>query len=581
MKFDPSQIKEAAKEDFDRTWQQGREYLGQPSINQRYPRNSYSFGMAHPIFDTVQKLREAYIRLGFTEAMNPVMVDASDVYRQFGSEALAVLDRCFYLAGLPRPDIGMSDEKVAGVNALLGRELSVEEVEALRQILHGYKKGKVEGDDLVQEIAKALGAHDALISVVLEKVFPEFRQLLPEPTTRTLRSHMTSGWFLSLSSIHHRVKPPLRLFSVDRCFRREQAEDAARLMSYYSASCVIMDEEVSVEDGKAVADGLLSQFGFEKFQFRPDDKRSKYYTPGTQIEVYAYHPGLVGSSTKYSSGWVEVATFGIYSPTALSQYDIPYPVMNLGLGVERIAMILHQSQDMRALSYPQFQSNWSLTAREMAQMVSVDRTPSTSEGRAISEAIVSICLEHGETPSPCQFLAWEGELFGRRVRVSVVEPEENTKLCGPAANNEIMVHKNNIMGIPRTSRWEQAFNEGVTTGIRYIDAFASLAAHEIEAATASGLDSETRARIVRSPGDINVRIHPALERYITSYKHKMDLRGPVFTTVRSEVLGDAVVEVAGEARVESVNEKVNESANEAASESAGAGQAGLGPGASQ
>ncbi|MGV8174510.1 MAG: O-phosphoserine--tRNA ligase [Methanothrix sp.] len=536
MRFDPSLIKEAAKEDFDKAWQQGREYLGKPSQNEMYPRNSYSFGTAHPIFDTIQKLREAYLRLGFSEAMNPVMVDASDVYRQFGSEALAVLDRCFYLAGLPRPDIGMSDERVSQVNSLLGRALSAEEAEALRQILHGYKKGKVEGDDLVGEIAGALGANDALVSVILEKVFPEFRELKAEATTRTLRSHMTSGWFLTLSDLHYRRRLPLKLFSVDRCFRREQAEDASRLMSYYSASCVIMDEELSVEDGKAVADGLLSQFGFEKFQFRPDDKRSKYYTPGTQIEVYAYHPGLVGSATKYSSGWVEVATFGIYSPTALSQYDIPYSVMNLGLGVERMAMILHNSQDMRALTYPQFQTDWSLTAREMAQMISIEKTPATPAGMAIAEAVVNVCVEHGDTPSPCAFSAWEGELYGRKVKVSVVEPEENTKLCGPAAQNEIVVYKQNIMGIPRISRWEEAFAEGVTSGIRYIDSFAALAAFEIEEASTAGRGSETRARIVRSPGDINIKIHPALERFITSYKHKMDLRGPVFTTVKSEIL---------------------------------------------
>ena len=123
------------------------------------------------------------------------------------------------------------------------------------------------------------------------------------------------------------------------------------------------------------------------------------------------------------------------------------------------------------------------------------------------------------------------------MKVSVVEPEENTKLCGPAALNEIVVHKQNIMGIPRTSRWEEAFSEGVTTGIRYIDSFAALAAYEIEVAAMAGKESETRARIVRSPGDINIKIHPALERYITSYKHKMDLRGPVFTTVKSQILG--------------------------------------------
>lgn len=537
MKFDPAQIKEAARNDFDKTWQEGKEYLGKPSVNERYPRKALSYGVPHPIFDTISRLREAYLRLGFTEAMNPVMVDAQDVYRQFGSEALAVLDRCFYLAGLPRPDIGISDERIAQINKMLGRDLSADEAEAVRQILHGYKKGKVEGDDLVQEISKSLAAPDAMVSTILENVFPEFRGLKAEATTRTLRSHMTSGWFLTLSNLYYRQKLPVKLFSIDRCFRREQAEDAARLMSYHSASCVIMDENLSVEDGKMVADGLLSQFGFQKFQFRPDEKRSKYYTPETQIEVYAYHPGLIGSGTKYESGWVEVATFGIYSPTALAQYDIPYPVMNLGLGVERIAMILHNAKDVRTLSYPQFQADWELTAREMAQMIYVDKTPSTPAGRAIAEAIVQTCIQYGDTPSPCEFTAWEGDLFGRKVKVSVVEPEADTKLCGPAFLNEIVVHKQNVMGIPRTSRWEEAFQEGVPTGIRYIDAFAEAAAYEVEAATQANKDSETRVRIVRTPAEINIKIDSALDRYITSHKHKMDLRGPVFTTVRSQIIG--------------------------------------------
>jgi O-phosphoseryl-tRNA synthetase len=328
---------------------------------------------------------------------------------------------------------------------------------------------------------------------------------------------------------------PIKLFSIDRCFRREQAEDAARLMTYHSASCVIMDNELSIEEGKAVADGLLSQFGFQKFRFQPDEKRSKYYTPGTQIEVYAYHPALVGSATKYKSGWVEVATFGVYSPTALSQYDIPYSVMNLGLGVERIAMMLYNYNDLRALSYPQFQVDWSLTSKQMAQMIKVDRTPFTSVGRAISEAIVNTCIENGEATSPCEFKAWEGELFSRRIKVTIVEPEANTKLCGPAFLNEIVVYNQDIVGIPRNSRWDDAFQEGVLTGIRYIDAFADLAASEIEESAMVGKDSDTRARIVRGPGDINVKIDEALERYITSYKHKIDIRGPVFITVRSQI----------------------------------------------
>lgn len=536
MRFDPALIKEAAGKDFDGTWQSGVNYIGRPSPDRRYPRRRYGYGKPHPVFDTIQRLREAYLRLGFDEAMNPVIVDAEEVHRQFGSEALAVLDRCFYLAGLPRPDAGISDERVSQINAIVGRTLEPDEVEGLREILHSYKKGRVEGDDLVPEISKAINVNDALVSTMLEKVFPEFRDLQAAPTTRTLRSHMTSGWFISLSKLHYRVALPLRQFSIDRCFRREQAEDAARLMTYHSASCVVMDEEVSVDDGKAVAEGLLSQFGFEKFRFQPDDKRSKYYVPGTQIEVYAYHPGLIGSGTKYESGWVEIATFGIYSPTALAEYDIPIPVMNLGLGVERLAMILHNSRDLRAMSYPQLQADWMLSAMEMARMVRIDKTPLTDAGAAISRAVVETSIKYGNTPSPCEFDAWEGDLFGRRIKVSVVEPEENTKLCGPAFLNEVVVYKGEVLGIPRTPRWEEAFTEGVPTGLRFIDAFAELAARDVEEATLAGRESETRVKIVRSAADINMRIDPALDRYITSHKRKIDIRGPVFTMVRSKLL---------------------------------------------
>ena len=43
--------------------------------------------------------------MGFDEAENPIIVDEQEVYRQFGPEAMAVLDRVFYLGGLPRPNV--------------------------------------------------------------------------------------------------------------------------------------------------------------------------------------------------------------------------------------------------------------------------------------------------------------------------------------------------------------------------------------------------------------------------------------------------------------------------------------------
>lgn len=536
MKFDPEAIKEATKKDFDAAWNEGRTYITSPGINDQYPRCALGYGKPHPVFDTIQRLREAYMKLGFEEFMNPIIVEDRDVHKQFGYEALAVLDRCFYLGGLPRPNVGISDERIDLIRDMLG-DIDDAGIEKIRQILHAYKKGEVEGDDLVPEMASGLNVSDSRVAVMIDRVFPEFKSLVPVPSQKTLRSHMTSGWFISLGEMCDYRKTPLKLFSVDRCFRREQAEDATRLMAYYSASCVIMDENVSVEDGKAVASGLLSQFGFSNFNFRPDEKRSKYYVPDTQTEVFAYHPRLVGSKTKYSDGWVEVATFGIYSPSALAQYDIPYPVMNLGMGVERLAMILHDSTDVRALSYPQFQyrTNWMMSDSTIASLIYVEEAPQTATGNEVQKAIVRTCERYGDTPSPCEFLAWEGVWYDNKIRISVVEPEENTKLCGPAAMNEIVVYENDILGLPRIPKWEKVFTKGVSTGMRYIDAFAARSARACEDAAKKGTGSETRVRIIKVPSEINIMIDPIAQRYITGNKKKIDIRGPVFTTVRMEI----------------------------------------------
>ena len=373
---------------------------------------------------------------------------------------------------------------------------------------------------------------------MIDKVFPEFKELKAEGTTKTLRSHMTSGWFISLSGLIERNDPPYRFFSVDRCFRREQQEGADRLLTYYSASCIVADENVTVDYGKAVAEGLLKQFGFEKFVFRPDSKRSKYYAPDTQIEVYAYHPKLAGSGTKYDDGWIEVATFGIYSPCALSEYNVPIPVMNFGLGVERLAMILYDAKDMRSMTYPQFPlySDWEMSDADLGRQVSLIRTPQTQAGRRIADAIVDGARRYGPTPSPCAFDIWSGEICGRKARVSLVEPEENTKLCGPAAFNEIVAYKGDILGVPDDKKWKDALeNHAARSGLTFIGAFAQAAAAEAEDAAASGLSEwESRIRGVKILSDVNLKLSDIGQKYITGTKKKIDVRGPVFTTVKVE-----------------------------------------------
>ena len=99
----------------------------------------------------------------------------------------------------------------------------------LKDIFRSYKKGDESGDNLVHDVSNALEVEDALGLRILENVFPELRELKPIPSRTTLRSHMTSGWFLTLQSLHNKDKLPIKLFSIDRCFRREQREDLSHL----------------------------------------------------------------------------------------------------------------------------------------------------------------------------------------------------------------------------------------------------------------------------------------------------------------------------------------------------------------
>jgi O-phosphoseryl-tRNA synthetase len=294
-------------------------------------------------------------------------------------------------------------------------------------------------------------------------------------------------------------------------------------MTYHSASCVVAGEDITNEEGKAVSEALLSAFGYTDFRFQPDEKRSKYYMPDSQTEVYARHP---------VHGWVEVATFGMYSPSALAEYGIGVPVMNLGLGVERLAMIAYNASDLRQLSYPQFFSR-PLTDREIAAAVHLREEPVSPEGKMLAAAIAETAAANATAPGPCSFDAWEGTMGGTWVKVVVEEPESNAKLCGPACANGIFVHDGSVLGVPDTEKWKTVRSEGIFTGITYLEAVSALAAAKIESAAACGKATLVQVKMAKLPSDINLKIDDYAMRAVTDNKKKVDVRGPVFLTVRS------------------------------------------------
>lgn len=521
-----------SKKDFEKAWVESGKLLKKPAHDHQYPRLRFKIGKSHHLYDTLWEIRQAYLKLGFSEIINPLFIEEDHIYKQFGPEAPAVLDRCFYLAGLPRPDIGLGIGKIEKIENL-GVNLSEDSIKALQNVFRAYKKGDLSGDDLVYELSQALEVRNDMALRVLEQVFPEIQQLKPLASKNTLRSHMTSGWFISLQNMHDRSKLPLKLFSIDRCFRREQKEDSSHLMTYHSASCVIVNDEISLDMGKAVSEALLEHFGFSKFKYLPDEKKSKYYIPGTQTEVYGYHPQL--------KEWVEIATFGLYSPIALAGYGIGEEVMNLGLGVERLAMILHQENDIREMVYPHIYGKWHLSDRDISTMLFINYYPVTEEGKNLMHRILEVWGENAEAESPCAFKIFSGQFLGQNIQVMAIEEEESTRLLGPAAWNQVYIYQGNIVGVPTEGPVDNPFiketrKKGIDTKINYMESLAAKAAYQIEEMVLAGTNElKMRTTIARSISDINLKLDDVALNYITSQNKEIDIRGPIFSTLLARI----------------------------------------------
>jgi O-phosphoseryl-tRNA synthetase len=69
-----------------------------------------------------------------------------------------------------------------------------------------------------------------------------------------------------------------------------------------------------------------------------------------------------------------------------------------------------------------------------------------------------------------------------------------------------------------------------------MDAFAAQAAHEIEqAAKHRKRKVMVRVKTAKLPSDINLVLDKAAQRYVTDNNKRIDVRGPVFTTVIAEI----------------------------------------------
>jgi phenylalanyl-tRNA synthetase alpha chain len=247
----------------------------------------------HPLQQVIQRAREIFLEMGFTEIRGPLVETAfwnfDALFQPQDHPAREMMDT-FYLAN---PKAGGLPKKST--------------VEAVAKT---HRNGWITG-------SRGWG----------------YKWSPDEARRLVMRTHTTAETIKYLSA--HK-KPPIKVFSVDRVYRNEQVT-YKNTAEFHQIEGIVCDKSVTLRDLMGTLKTFYSRFGLKKVKFWP------CYFPYTEpsAEATVYHPKL--------KRWIELCGMGMFRPEVLAPMGIKYPVLAWGGGLERIAMLELGLEDIRLL----------------------------------------------------------------------------------------------------------------------------------------------------------------------------------------------------------------------------------------
>ena len=146
-------------------------------------------------------------------------------------------------------------------------------------------------------------------------------------------------------------KPPIRTISPGRVYRNE-AISARSHCFFHQIEGLCIDKDISFADLKQTLEYFTTMlFGKSKIRLRPS--YFPFTEPSAEVDVYWGLENEVDYKMTKGTGWLEIMGCGMVDPNVLENCGIDpkeYSGYAFGLGVDRIALLLHQIDDIRLLS---------------------------------------------------------------------------------------------------------------------------------------------------------------------------------------------------------------------------------------
>ena len=146
-------------------------------------------------------------------------------------------------------------------------------------------------------------------------------------------------------------KLPIRVLAPGRVFRSDEV-DATHSPSFHQIEGLVIDKNITFSDLK----GTLAQFAKEMFgeetkvKFRPH--HFPFTEPSAEMDVTCFKCGGKGCRFCKGAGWIEILGCGMVHPRVLEMSHIDpekYTGFAFGVGLERIALLKYEIDDMRLL----------------------------------------------------------------------------------------------------------------------------------------------------------------------------------------------------------------------------------------
>lgn len=146
-------------------------------------------------------------------------------------------------------------------------------------------------------------------------------------------------------------KLPIRMIAPGRVFRSD-AVDATHSPSFHQIEGLVIDKNITFADLKGTLEQIAKQLFGEntKVKFRPH--HFPFTEPSAEVDVTCFKCQGKGCRFCKDTGWIEILGCGMVHPKVLETSgidSIEYQGFAFGFGLERIALLKYEIDDMRLL----------------------------------------------------------------------------------------------------------------------------------------------------------------------------------------------------------------------------------------